>query len=299
MNLFDFFKKVFSKNEKNKNVISAEKLLNIQKVFLEILSKYTSISLTLEDMDKNINRKPSGIFSNKYNCSAFYTPRGCYAIRFNDNMPPEEFHQVFDLLKNDMGDPDIFSEYDGYVWTLDGYIVSLGLVALGYKYEVPMICVYNDITEFSSTVDYKEYAFIADSINKPLIARKIKEDRKSFYPIYFGKSFDYRQHPQYASMDNLQNAMIYVSYKEKKIELCIIPLVRMSELDDVNAKNKRLKRNVANVQKNLSEAYPEAEFKVARPQDKFTTSAMISDISMIEETLNQLLEETKGYYETK
>ena len=100
-------------------------------------------------------------------------------------------------------------------------------------------------------------------------------------------------------MDDLQNASVYVSYKRNRIELSIIPLVRISELDDVDPKNKRLKQNAANVQNNLSKAYPETNLRVARPQDKFTTYALVSDISMIEESLNQLLKETKDYYEIK
>ncbi len=299
MKLFDVIKNIFSTKNKSKNALSPEELYGIQKAFVDILSKYTSISSTIENIDENMHKKHSGLFGDKFECSLFYTPRECYAIRFKDDMTPEEFHQVFNLLKNEMGDPNIYAEFDGYVWNREEYILTLGLVALNYKYDVPMICVHKKTTDFSATVDYKEYAFIADSINKPLIARKIKEDRKGFYPIFFGRSFDDRQHSQYVSMDNLQNAMIYVYYKEKMIELSIIPLVRISELDDANTKNKRLKRNVANVQKNLSEAYPDAELKVARPQDKFTTFAMISDIYMIEEELNRLLEETKDYYETK
>ena len=298
MKLFDVINNIFSSKKKSKNTLCPEELRKIQKSFVDILSKYTSISSTVENIDESMQKKHSGLFDDKFECSLLSTHRGAYAIRFKDDMTPEEFNQVFDLLKNDMGNPDIFSEYDGYVWTREGYIVSLGLVALGYKYEVPMICVYNDITEFSSAVDYKEYAFIADSINKPLIARKIKEDRKSFYPIAFGKSFDDRHHPQYMSIDNLQNAMVYVLYKEKKIELCVIPLVPISELDDTNSKNRRLKQDAAKL-KDLSEAYPESELRVSRPQDKHTKFAMISDISIIEEKLNQFLEETKDYYETK
>ena len=295
--MLDFIKKIFTK--KQKEALSPEKLSEIKKVFLEILNKYTSISLTLEGVDEGIKNRASGLFSDKYECSVFRVPRGCYAIRFIDNMPAEEFYQVFDLLKNDMGDPDIFSECDGYVWTRQGYIISLGLVRLNLHYEVPMICVYNDISEFSATVDYKEYTLIANSINKPLIERKIKPDRKSIYPIFFGSSFNDRNQPCYISIDNLQNATVYVSYKRNRIELCIIPLVRISELDDVNPKNKRLKQNAANVQNNLSKAYPETDIRVARPQDKFTTYAFVSDISMIEESFNQLLEETKDYYEIK
>ncbi len=297
MKLLNFCKKIFLTKEKN--TVSPEELCKIKSAFLDIVRKYTSISSTIERIDKNTKNKLAGLFGNKFECSLFYTPREYYAIRFNDEMPSEEFDQVLDLLKNDMGLPDIFSEYDGYVWNREGYIVTLGLVELNYNYDVPMICVHKNISEFSATVDYKEYVFVADSINKPLVDRKIKTYQSMFYPIGFGRSFTDREHPGYISIDSLPDSTVFVQYKNNKLKLDIVPYVRISELDTVSAKSKHTKQNTGKVKAKLTETYPNVEFKAMRPQDKFTISVMISDISMIEEKLNQLLEETKGYYETK
>ena len=291
MKLFNFYKKIFSTKEKD--TISPEELCKIKSAFLDIVSKYTSISSTIESIDKNTKNKLAGLFCNKFECYLFYTPKEYYAIRFNDEMPSKEFNQVFDLLKNDMGNPNIFSEYDGYVWTREGYIITLGLVGLNYNYDVPMICVHKNITEFSSTVDYNEYVFVADSINKPLIERKIIK-HMSCYPIVFGKSFTDMKCPRYATMTMLPNSMVSVDYINKKLELTIIPLVSSSEVDIVNKKNKRTKQNTVKIQV----AYPESEFKVMKTQDKHTVFALIGDNSMIAEKLNELLEETKDYYET-
>ena len=48
--------------------------------------------------------------------------------RIEKNDP--EFHEIFELLKNDWGLPNSFSEYDGYVWNQEGCIITVGLVRL-------------------------------------------------------------------------------------------------------------------------------------------------------------------------
>lgn len=298
MKLFDFLKKILSPKKKNENTLNPDELYEIQKAFLDILSKYTSISSTIESIDENTNNKLSGLFCDKFECSLFRTYKQAYAIRFNNNMAPEEFNQVFNLLKNNMGNPNIFSEYDGYVWTQDGYVLSLGLVRLNYHYDVPMICVHKNINEFSATVDYEEYAFIADAINRPLIERNIFNHR-SYYPIIFGKSFTDMKHPGYANMVMLPNSIVTVDYRNKKLELTIVPLVSSGEVDVINTKNKRAKQNAAEVKEKIKKAYPESEFKLVKNQDRHTVYALISDNSILEEKLNQFLEETKYYYETK
>ena len=160
-----------------------------------------------------------------------------------------------------------------------------------------MICVHKNITEFSSTVDYNEYVVVADSINKPLIERKIIK-HMSCYPIIFGNSFNDMKYPLYANMIMLPNSMLTVEYINKKLELTIVPLVSSSEVDVIDTKNKRAKQNAIEDKKKIKEAYPKLEFKVMKTQDKHTVFALIGDNSMIAEKLNELLEETKDYYET-
>lgn len=261
MKLLDLLKKIFSPTEKNENNLKPEGLYGIQNAFLDTLCKYTSITSTIESIDDDLNKKLYGSFCDKFECSLFNVTRGCYAIRFKDDMLPEEFHQVFNLLKNDMGDPNIFSEYDGYVWTREGYIITLGLVGLSYKYDVPMICVRPNTTKFSSTIEYKEYAMIADAINKPLIVRGINVQERGFYQIAYSRQF------AYSTYIELPKSIIYVHYKERKLELSIVPVMK------------------------------EGAYKVVKTKNQLRKYVFVRDISMVEEKLNELLEETKDYYE--
>jgi len=262
MKLLDLFKKIFLPTEKNENNLKPEGLYEIQNAFLDTLCKYTSITSTIESIDEDLNKKLYGSFCDKFECSLFNVTRGCYAIRFKDDMLPEEFHQVFNLLKNDMGDPNIFSEYDGYVWTREGYIITLGLVGLNYNYDVPMICVRKNITKFSSTVEYKEYIMVANAINRPLIGRGMNVQERDFYQIAYTKQF------AYSTLVDLPKSMTYISYKEKKLEVSIVPVIQ------------------------------EGAYRVLKTQNQLRKHVLVRDISMIEEKLNELLEETKDYYET-
>ena len=69
--------------------------MTIKKAYIEILGKYTTISSY--EYIKNIKKPLAGEFINGFWCSTFWVSKGIYAIRFKDDMRPNEFNQIFEF----------------------------------------------------------------------------------------------------------------------------------------------------------------------------------------------------------
>ena len=260
MGFFDFIKKKIVPANYPEENDNHKKNDTIKKTYINLLEKYTSISFAYKSIDMDVRKQHSGTFVNKYDCSLFLVSKGEYAIRFNDDMRPKEFHEIFELLKNDWGLPNSFSEYDGYVWNQEGCIITLGLVSLNHCYEVPMICVRGSTNPFYPIIPFSEYNLIADFISKPLIERGINLQDRSFYKISYSKEFGY------GDIISMENSMISILYKNNVLSLSIIPLRQ------------------------------EGEFKAIEYKQQYRKEILAGDVSILDKKFDQLLEETKEYH---
>ena len=136
---------------------------------MAVLVLYTNIDISKKDITKEVKKGIKGKFNNLYDCITYLNYSIEYAIRFNDDMKAEEFDNVFETLIKDLGEPDLFNEWEGYIWKRRGYVIALGLVSLNYNYEVPMICVKRRTSIFNSNLDYKKYIEIANSLKYPIL----------------------------------------------------------------------------------------------------------------------------------
>ena len=233
----------------------------VKKTYINLLEKYTSIFSTAKSIEKDSRAGRTGKFINGFECSMFLVTNGVYAIRFKDDISCPEFNQVFDILKNDLGLPNSFSEHDGYVWNQEGCIITFGNVYIGYDYSYPLICVRRSLTIFSRIIPYSKYIFIADSINKPLIDRGIDTREHSFCIINYSRALGYTT---YLFLDKSE---VIITYHKDMLTLSIIPLIR------------------------------ESKFKVrVITADQHKTQVLVKDVSTLEKKLDQLLEETKKYH---
>ena len=260
MGFFGFIKKKIVPANYHKENDNQKKNDTVKKTYINLLEKYTSISFAYKSIDIDVRKRHSGTFVNKYDFSMFLVSKGVYAIRFNDDMRPKEFHEIFELLKNDWGLPNSFSEYDGYVWNQEGCIITLGLVSLNHCYEVPMICVRRDLPPFSDIVPFEKYILIADYINKHLIERGINLQENAFYKVNYSKEFGY------GNIISLENSMVSIAYKNNVLKLSIIPL------------------------------RPEGEFKAIEVKQQHRKEILVSNVSTLDKKLDQLLEETREYH---
>ena len=258
MGLFNFFMK--KKVPLEDSTPQDGKNEKIKKTYINLLEKYTTISSTTKSIAFDAKKRMSGKFWDKFDCSMFLVSKGEYAIRFNDDMRPNEFHEIFELLKNDLGLPDSFSEYNGYVWNQDRCIITLGPVILNYAYEVPMICVRRGTNLFYPIIPFSKYNLIADYISKPLIERGINLQDRSFYKISYSKEFGY------GNIISMENSMISIHYKNNVLSLSIIPLRQ------------------------------EGEFKAIEYKQQYRKEILAGDVSTLDKKFDQLLEETKEYH---
>ena len=258
MGLFNFFMK--KKVPLEDSTPQDGKNENIKKIYINLLEKYTTISSTTRSIAFDAKKRMPGKFWDKFDCSMFLVSKGEYAIRFNDDMRPKEFHEIFELLKNDWGLPNSFSEYDGYVWNQEGCIITVGLVRLNHCYEVPMICVRGSTNPFYPIIPFSEYNLIADFISKPLIERGINLQDRSFYKISYSKEFGY------GDIISMENSMISITYKNNVLSLSIIPLRQ------------------------------EGEFKAIEYKQQYRKEILAGDVSILDKKFDQLLEETKEYH---
>ena len=188
--------------------------------YLNLIAKYTDINLPKKDITKEVKKGFGGKFNNRYDCITYLNYRNEYAIRFNDDMSADEFNDVFETLLVDLGAPDLFGEWEGYIWRKRGYIITFGLVSLQYHYEVPMICVRHNISVLNNYIDYTKYTEIANAISKPLIARGVDSQKTSFYKITYFKQFGFSAYIQTA------NTMVSINYKGHQLSMVISPIVR-------------------------------------------------------------------------
>ena len=99
-----------------------------KKVYSELIEKYTSIPFSYDRINENIKQKLTGKFLGRLDCSMYLVPRNIYALRFGDSVGADDFEIIFDSLKADLGEPDFYAEYEGYIWILGGGLcIPLGL----------------------------------------------------------------------------------------------------------------------------------------------------------------------------
>ena len=229
--------------------------------YINLLGLYTNIDISKKDITKEVKKGIKGKFNNLYDCITYLNYSKEYAIRFNDDMKAEEFDNVFETLIKDLGEPDLFNEWEGYIWKRRGYVIALGLVSLNYNYEVPMICVKRRTSIFNSNLDYKKYIEIANSIREPLINRGVNPQIMTYYKIGYFKEFGFSVHIRTLSK------FISISYKKSKLSINITPVVH--ELNNEILKN----------------------------QNRFNKEIKVENDLELKSKLEELLEDTKEYHE--
>lgn len=227
--------------------------------FIDLVNKYTSFDIDTSILKKDISKFASGIFANKFNCSLFYLSSAAYAIRFDDNMKPESFNEVFDIMINDLGKPDYFVEFDGYVWEKEGYYISHGLVALNYNYEVPMICVKSSLSPFNEKIKYDKYENVSSAILNNL-QKYVDFEFDGFYKLNYFKNFGY------STMLRFDDRIIEVQLKNLKLSIEVIPLL------------------------------PHGEYKLMNIKNSYCKKFDLNDFTDINEAMAKLLEQTKEYH---
>ena len=228
--------------------------------YINLLDLYTNIDFPKKDITKEVKKGIKGKFNNLYDCVTYLNYNKEYAIRFNDDMKAEEFDNVFETLIKDLGEPDFFNEWEGYIWKRRGYVIALGLVSLNYNYEVPMICVKRSASIFNSNLDYKKYIEIANSIREPLINRGVNPQRITYYKIGYFKEFGFSVYIRTLSK------FISINYKNTKLSINITPVAH--ELNNEILKN----------------------------QDRFNKEIKIVNDLELKSKLEELLEDTKKYH---
>ena len=161
-----------------------------------------------------------------------------YALRFNDDMSAKEFEDVFNVLIKDFGNPDKFSEYEGYIWYLDGYIMTYGLVALKHCYEVPMIYIFDKLSLAFPKISFEKFNYVSQTFNKVLSKREIIVQELDFYRISYFSQFGYSvilQRPK---------KMIFINYKNTTLSITVSTDNRDV---DINTPNKVFEKKMKNV----------------------------------------------------
>lgn len=195
---------------------------NVQNAFLSLVEKYTNIPSSAKSIHKDISNRLSGFFMNNFDCSLFLVSKTKRAIRFNDEMSGTDFNRVFDSLVIDLGDPDVFSERDGYVWEKDGYFITYGLVVLNHAYEVPMLCIDNELSS-GQKIPYKHYITIATAINNTLQNWGIDNHKNNYYKVNYSKEFGF------GSLIQLDNYLMLIHFKKPKLSLSLMPITPADE----------------------------------------------------------------------
>ena len=215
-----------------------EKINIIKSTYLNLLNNYTTIKTSLNTLERDVKKETVGVFLDKYECKMFSHIKHHYALRFNDDMSAKEFEDVFNVLIKDFGNPDKFSEYEGYIWYLDGYIMTYGLVALNHCYEVPMIYIFDKLSLVFPKISFEEFDYVSQIFNKVLSKRKIIVQELHFYRISYFSQFGYSiiiQRPK---------KMIFIKYKNTTLSIT----VNTDNRDvDINAPNKVFEKKMKNV----------------------------------------------------
>ena len=240
------------------NLFNQNDMLKIE--YAVLLKKYTSIRVSFESIDEGIKIQSSGKFANHFECTMFQPSKGVYAIRFPDNMQPEEFNTVFQLLMGNWGEPDYFSEWNGYVWKEENCILTFGLISLNYNYDVPMICVRSKLSTFFSKIPYAEYCLVADAMTKPLQNRQIYT--ANFYKILYSKEFGF------TVIKDLTSGTLFVKYKNSKLAVSFIP-TRSEEQFKIMEIKKAYKTELSGV------SIPNIEHNLSKLLDEISTQCTL------------------------
>lgn len=193
----------------------------LEKAYVELVEKYTSIFITQKTPQKAAHAKSEGTFLTGISCSLFLVHKKCFAIRFENNMKNKDFHDVFHLLVKEFGDPKLVAAFRGYVWKREGYVVTFGNIPLNYDNEVPMICVEQTLGIFANSTPYQTYQEMNHAILSPLKSWGIIEHEDDCCPIsYVGKE-GYRA---YFEMDNLS---IFITFNKGNLGVYMIPVTRL------------------------------------------------------------------------
>ncbi|MBR2970268.1 MAG: hypothetical protein IKC48_00510 [Clostridia bacterium] len=248
--MFCFKRKIKNEDSNKDNPLKRE--------YSTLLKKYTSLDYTYESIDQNIQKRLCGEFTNGYDCSMYLTYDSRYAIRFKGDMTATEFDDVFTVLIKDLGNPDFFCDYEGYVWKKDGFYIIYGLYSLNYNYEVPMICV--SANDIGRKMAYNRYSAVAQAISNPLIARGLNPQKIHYYKIAFFREFGFGV--TFESKDT----MVSINYDKNTLEISFVPL------------------------------RPEGEVKGLELESGKKRQMHGITITNLEKSLNKLLEETKDYH---
>ncbi len=228
--------------------------------YINLIGRYTDIYISKNNVTKDVKKGIKGKFKDLYDCFTYLNYSKEYAIRFKDDMKADEFDNVFEILLNDLGAPDLFSEWVGYIWKRQGYLITFGFVSLNYNYEVPMICVKRSLSTFISCLNYKKYIEIANSMIEPLVERGVNPQRMTYYKILYFKEFGFIAH-----IKTLGN-FISLTYNKFKLSINISPIVH--ELNNEIIKN----------------------------QNRFYKEIEVPNDSKLKSKLEELLDETKEYH---
>lgn len=192
-----------------------EKINIIKSTYLNLLNNYTTIKTSLNTLERDVKKETVGVFLDRYECKMFSHIKHHYALRFNDDMSAKEFEDVFNVLIKDFGNPDKFSEYEGYIWYLDGYIMTYGLVALNHCYEVPMIYIFDKLSLVFPKISFEEFNNVAVTFKNSLLKRGIDVQELHFYRIAYFCQYGYcviiRKHKK----------MIFIEYKKATLSITI------------------------------------------------------------------------------
>lgn len=225
----------------------------LEKDYLRFLNDYTSIDTT-----NFSDQKPkSGKFCDLIDCTTYSK----LAIRFNDKISADEFDRVLGLLITNLGDPDLFSEYDGYVWKKKGYIVTFGFVSLNYNRESPMITIKRNLSIFSNYVPYEKYSEIANAISEPLLKRGVDIQKNTYYKINYWREFGY------CTVFRSNSVLMHIDYKRNKLTLTIARIRPYSDKSEIWA-----------------------------DQDKIIRESVVNSAIELNDALSLLLDQTKQYH---
>lgn len=200
-----------------------EELYYIQE-YINLIDRYTDIKFTNNNITKEVKKGIKGKFNRLYDCVTYLHFSKEYAIRFNDDMKADEFEYVFEILLSDLGEPDLFDEWKGYIWKRKGYYILFGLVSLNYNYEIPMICIKRSIF-LTGCIKYKKYNFIATSMSEPLIERGINSQSMTYYKINYCKEFGFSAYARTTT-----NFIVF-NYNKNILSISISPIVHEGDTE--------------------------------------------------------------------
>ena len=212
-----------------------------KEIFIEIVKKITNYEIEYNDFEAILLKNKSLLFSNLFECFLYKISISKYAIRFNDNMSPDEFNKAYSILVEKFGEPNYVAEFYGYVWKYKGYCISFGFISLNYNYDVPMICIFKRIGLLTKKVKYSRYSLIKNSIRKLIEEKfKINVDAGEYMLVHVTATFGF------STLLRVNNHDLFIMYKRKRIMISYIPIVREDNLEIVKSNNS-IRKEIKNV----------------------------------------------------